>query len=250
MPLNAFISDVLALEPLVQLVRLGSMNQKTLRDAGLDVGLLNPASAGCVVLMVGRFEQFLKDIGNKALDQYGSAVPPVLRSSLPTDLQIKILSNNFNAAAQAKRYGSARPSVTRVKEVDQVANKIANNEVWGDHAIETFSNPNSDTVKSIMLLLGLSAPWTVLESNFAPRWALQQAQNTYFKSVPNAQNELDNILGWRNAIAHTNSLPNVGAKELEETAAFLDCLAQAIDESLRTHIATSIADRGSTPPAW
>jgi len=250
MPLNDFLVAVSEVRPLIELIGKGSLRRRSLTEAGFDAALLQPATAGSIVLIVGRFEQFMKDIGNKALDQYGRANPPLGRSSLSLPLQVKILSANISAAARRKEYGVTVADVDRIREIDRVANNIAEDKVWGDNAIETFSNPNSSTVQSILNLLGVPTPWLLLEAEFAGHWASVRTSEPQFKAIPHAQNELDSILTWRNGIAHTNTLPSVGHKELIETAAFFECLARAIDDVLQNHVNSVISAAGSSFAPW
>ena len=250
MPLQSFDSDMAAVQPLVDLVRLGTVNQKSLHSIGLSANIISSAAAGCVVLMVGRFEQFLKNIGNKGLDQYGLATPPVPRSALPVGVQVSILTANLQAAARKTRYGAPRTELTRIQDLDDVANKIANNEVWGDHAIDTHSNPNTQTVKDVLGVVGIPQPWVAIESSFAQSWATALAGNASLKNIPHAGNELESILTWRNTIAHTNGAPNVGFAELNNASFFFRALASSIDEVASDHVHGIINSPGSTPSAW
>lgn len=249
MALAAFESDMDELELLVGLVRVGSQNRRRLEASGVDVGVVALAAASCVVLACGRFEQFVKDVANKSLDQYGVAVPPVPRSALSDSIQVRILSENIRAAIRGKIYGIPVPHPTRIASIDRVSNLIADDAVWGDDAINTNSNPNSETVRSVLEFLSGENPWPSLEAGFEARWTTVRSASMV-KEVPSCRNELDNIIRWRNSIAHTNNAANLGVVELDDMLQFFRSLGATLDEYVENSTATKIVDAGSVPKPW
>jgi len=244
-----YVDSLNEVRPLIELIDKASLNSNVLTANGFDAALLGPATAGAIVLLVGRFEQFLKDVGSAALDHYARAVPVVLRSQLPLKLQLRILTGNLTAAASKSRHGVSRVDRDRIRAIDQAANKAVNDRIWADDVIDTYSNPSPDTVKEILELLGLSDPWSLLEAEFQALWVPAQARQG-LKNVPSAHSELKSILVWRNAVAHSNSGLPIGAQQLIETATYLECLGLAIDEVLQSHTNAAIARLGSAPGAW
>ena len=146
MPIQGLIDSIDELRPLVDLIRVGTTDAKKLTAATLDIALLSPAMGGAIVLLVSRFEKYLKDTGNAALDHFANAIPPVPRSALPPELQVKILSQNLLAATRKSMYGRDRPDADRLRDIALVSARVVSDDVWGDHAVETHSNPNSETV--------------------------------------------------------------------------------------------------------
>lgn len=249
-PLSEYRASLASVDPIIDLVRLGTLNRRALRDLGLDVALVEAAAAGCIVLMVGAFEQYLKDIGNKALDHYQLARPLVRRSQLPEKLQVAILSANLTAASQARRFGVKRSDADRIRDLDAVANRVADDEVWGEHAIDTQSNPSPDTIREILDLCGVDSVWPRLNKEFQLRWNVARAHDASLKSIPSPENELRSILTWRNMIAHTSTLPNVGFQQLTESSYFFRAVAESIDVVLARHTYGQVRSRGSAPAPW
>lgn len=251
MPLAAFELGVSGLDPLVSVVRLGSASPLKLTSAGIDLGIIETASGSTIVLLVARFEQFLKDIGLKALDRFALATPPVRRTDLDTKIQLTILSRNVNAALQKSRHGTARAETQRLADLQSVASNILKDEIWGGHAIETHSNPGTETVRELLSLLSISNPWVKLEEKFRGGWSATRLANPKLKAIPSAAAELTNIIGWRNIVAHTNSIPaGLRATELDDSQAFLLDLARAIDSVVSSHVARSIRGLKSRPATW
>lgn len=249
-PLSEFRASLDSVDPIIDLVRLGTLNRRAISAVGLDVSLVESAAAGCIVLMVGAFEQYLKDIGNKALDHYRLAAPAVRRSQLPEKLQVAIIGANLTAASQARRFGVKRSTADRIRDLDSVANRVADDEVWGEHAIETQSNPSPDTIREILDLCGVDEVWTRLNKEFQRRWQVARNHDSNLKSIPAADNELRSILTWRNMVAHTSTLPNVGFRQLTESSFFFRALAESIDAVLGRHTFGQVSARGSVPAAW
>jgi len=245
-----YVDSLDELKPLLDLITKGSLNRQSLVKAGFDPDLLSPAIAGSVVLLVSRFERFLKDIANGALSHFGKAAPAISRSQLPHGLQVQIISKNIGAAVQRTRYGQTRTAVDRISSVDRIANRIVADDIWGDDAIDTYSNPNSETVRSILSLLGVAKPWEAVETEFATVWTAQRGLDNSLKSIPSASAELESVLVWRNTAAHTGRGLLIGPHEVKETLAFLECLGLAIDEALKNSVEAQIVGLKAKPGAW
>lgn len=250
MSIAVYRGDIEGIRPLLTAVMVASMNQQAVVNAGLSVGLIPPATGACIVLALGRFEQFIKDEGNRALDHFGKASPPVTRMQLSRTSQLKMISENLRAAMRRSEHGVQIPDVTRIAALDSVANRIASGDVWGDNAIDTKSNPNPAVVKEVLQLVGIEGPWARIETEFAPAWSAVQSANAGFKSIPSAEDELQNWVGHRNSVAHTNSLPPLGPHELDEMLHYFLVLGEIIDQLLRTAVTASITALGSTPATW
>ncbi|NQW89765.1 hypothetical protein HQQ88_05590 [Curtobacterium sp. VKM Ac-2861] len=242
--------DIESVRPLLKVVEVAATSQQSIVKIGLSVGLIPPAAAACIVLLVGRFEQFLKDQGNRALEHYGMATPPIHRINLPHEMQLGVLVGNLNSALRKADHGVPIPAVTRIASLDSVANRIADGEVWGDNAIDTKSNPNSAVVKEIMTLAGVAGPWAKIEQEFQPIWGAIAGSNPGFKAIPSAQQELESWITHRHSIAHSNALPTVGPHELSEMMEFFSSLGEAIDNVLQSTVSAAISGHGSAMSAW
>jgi hypothetical protein len=250
LPVQDLIDSLDEVRPLVDLIRVGTTDATKLTAATLDVALLAPAMGGAIVLLVSRFEKYLKDTGNAALDHFGRANPPVSRSALPSELQVKILSHNLVAATRKSEYGQDRPDVDRLRDIAAVSARVVSDEIWGDHARETHSNPNSDTVKSILTMLGIADPWSHLESEFGSVWASRMSVHAQLGAIPSARARLDSILSWRNTLAHSGTGVPISFQDVFETIEFFEGLGRAIDTVVSGHVNGQIVLLSSVPAAW
>ncbi|MGO4860025.1 HEPN domain-containing protein [Arthrobacter sp. 2MCAF14] len=250
MELAAFHGSLQAAKELGAVVQIGSMDVKKLKSFGLGVDILSAATSGAIVLCVARFEEFLKGAAERTLQMYARAQPPIARSQLDIELQVMIMRRNIAAAVQKTVHGVERRLVDIQHDVQDVARRITNDVIWGDHAIDTQSNPSPKTVADIFTLLGIPGCWNKIEQEFAPLWAAHLLLDPNHKSIPSANKELDSILSWRNICAHTSQAPPIGAREISETIAFLEALSLAIDSLLKNAVSDRISALNSTPAAW
>lgn len=250
MELGAFHASLRAARELGLLVDLGARDIRDLTKIGLSVDVLAAAKSGAIVLSVARFEEFLRSVAERTLQMYSRAQPPVVRSQLDIELQLTIMRRNIAAATRAAVHGVDRDSDEIRRDVHDVAQRIAQDQIWGDHAIDTHSNPNSKTVKEVFSLLGIPGAWAKIEAAFAPLWTAHQQVESGHKAIPSAAKELESILLWRNQCAHTSQTPLVGAHEIAETIAYFEALSTAMEDVLRTAVVSRIASLQSTPAAW
>lgn len=250
MDLNDFIDSLRPVRELGTVAQIAAQDARILNRIGIGVDILPTATSGAIVLCVARFEDYLKGAAEKFLDMYKRAQPQILRSHLDADLQLAIIHKNISSATQKNRHGTARLPGEIKRNVEDVARKILADEIWGDDAISTQSNPGPETVKEILKLLGIANPWAALEADFSQRWAAHLGNDPTHKSIPSASNELGSILGWRNICAHSSGTLPIGAQQVYETIAFFEVLATSIDSILRDASITRITSLSSTPAQW
>lgn len=250
MDLAAFHRSLQAAKELGAVVEIASMDIRKLKSFGLSVDILSAATSGAIVLCVARFEEYLKGAAERALQMYSRATPPVQRSQLDIELQVMIMRRNISAAVQKTLHGNERRLSDIKRDVQDVARRITNDVIWGDHAIDTQSNPGSKTVSDILGLLGVKQCWQKLEQEFATLWAAHLVLEPNHKSVPSPSSELDSILSWRNICAHTSQAPPIGYREISETIAFLEALSTSIDNLLEKTVGAHISDLKSVPAPW
>lgn len=237
------------MSPLVDLVQRATTNDAGFTYSGLDVTVVPPTVAGSIVLLVARFEEYLKEVVDQAFGQYASAQPPVLRTHLVEQVQLRIVSENFKTASRENIHGQQRSMRDRLNSIEAVAHKIVAGEIWGDDAVQTSGNPNSDTVKNLVKMLGIEPPWQRIDVAFQTIWQTR-LQTERRKIVPRAADELDSVLVWRNSVAHSSSSLPLGYQELDDARAFVHDLSAAIDQVVQSETDARIAACGSAPATW
>lgn len=211
---------------------------------------MTAAIAGSILLGVARFEEFIKSSADHYLSAFKHAVPPIQRSALNKKLQTQILTKNLMAATKSKSHGVTRTDDEILQDLSTIANKISSDAIWGDHAIDTKSNPGPETVKDILSLLGIPGPWDLIETEFLNIWASEQTLDPSLQNIPHPKSYLETVLLWRNQCAHTGQSPPIGPAEIWNMINFLECLSTAIDRVLKTHHFDSVNELGSVPAPW
>lgn len=240
-----------SLQPLVSLVQQASSQSTGFSYTGLGAGVITPAASGVILLLSAHFEEYLKSIIEVAMHQYARAVPVITRTRLNSDLQYKIINKNLKGASQEFVHGAQRSMPARLTALASVANRIVNDEIWGNDAIETHGNPSADTIKDLLSLVGVPTPWSGIQALFSAQWSVRRNTDPSLKHIPRANSELESFLFWRNTLAHTSAASlQIGQRELLDAIAFIEELAIAIDTLVCNETDSIISGLGSTPSTW
>lgn len=251
MNLDDFEQSLAAPRALGKTLERASRDPRSIISLGIGLEIIDAARSGSILLSVARFENFLKDVATKYLSSFARATPPVPLSRLDANLQLKLIKQNFKVVAQERLYGVLLNSEGVVTSIKSFMDRIVNaDEVWAGEAIDTHSNPGSETVQKILALLGVAQPWSVLEVEFQIRWGLHQASNPEAKEIPAPRDELNNIIRWRNVCAHTGQTLSIGASEVKNSIDFLSVLSASLDAVLKNHSDAVLAQMGSVPSEW
>ncbi|WP_411731737.1 HEPN domain-containing protein [Paeniglutamicibacter sp.] len=250
MNLHDFRSSLQACRDLAEVLEVSLTNVSILQSMNVGPDIRTAAIAGSVLLSVARFEEFIKSRADHYLKSFSKASPPITRSSLDKKLQTQILVKNLTAAGRSKNHGVERTEDEILQELHNIAGKISSDTIWGDHAIETKSNPGPETVRDILSLLGISGAWTYIDTEFSSLWDTEKALEPSLKSIVHPKDELETILLWRNQCAHTGQSPTIGPAEIRNMILFLECLSSAIDKILSTHHSNRVSGLGSVPAPW
>lgn len=250
MPLLTLQTSLHAVGALGDLVHAATMDATGLKKLGIGPDIIAVGTSGAIVLCVARFEQFLKDIAEKSLSRYELANPAIKRSQLDVDLQLTILFHNIQAARRQRDHGVRRSDEDIRQSMEDVAARVEREAIWGDHAIDTQSNPGPETITQILKLLGVAEVWPTLEGEFTPRWQAAISVRPELKSIPRANDELRSVMGWRHIFAHTGGTLPIGSREIRETIAFIEVLAATIEAVLQRAADERIVSLGSVPAPW
>jgi hypothetical protein len=94
---------------------------------------------------------------------------------------------------------------------------------------QTKSNPGRDTVREMFKNAGISDVFDRARPKFDARWPKPEASSF----LPD---KLEEIVGRRNAVAHTVDVRRITRDQLAETHDFLVALAESLDEVLAEHV--------------
>lgn len=236
--------------PLIAVVRAASTGSAAFTYADIDIGVIKPCTSAVVLLLSARFEEYLRSAIESAIAQFTTASPPVNRTALSAELQLRILTSNIKSATQESVHGVRRDAAARIAAVTQVASRIVNYEIWGDDAIDTAGNPGRATVSNLLAMIGIQSAWVAIEAAFAINWRQRRIIDSALKQIPRAADELDTLMNWRNACAHTSAMLPLGERDLLDAVAYVGCLAETIDGIICREIDLMIVGCGSRPSSW
>lgn len=209
-----------------------------------------PITAGAVVLLCARFEEFLKDVIAYALERHGEADPALTLWNLPEPLQVLLLSKNMTAALQAKRFGRSRSHAERIHDGLAMAQDIIAGRINAGLAIETGGNPGPDTVSELMKLVGVERPWFQIEKHFEVDYAPPSDPMLTGIALGGLQERLGALIGLRNEVAHSGTQISSSPAEIKFNVHFARHLANAIYDVLKEHVEDYARSIGCTPGVW
>jgi hypothetical protein len=250
MNLSDFKKSLQTGRELAQLLELATSNLAQLRPLGIGPDIITATVSSSILVCIARFEEFLKTRAQHFLDSFDKASPPVTRSQLSPELQLQIVRKNVAAALRETVHGVKRPAADIIFDVSSVATLVSADTIWGDHAIDTHSNPSPETVTEILKVLGISNCWDAIGTRFAILWGAAIARDPTYKSIEKPKDELASLLLWRNQCAHSGSTPPIGPNEIWNMIEFLDCLASALDALLQDTYIQRVSSLGSVPASW
>ena len=212
--------------------------------------MASPLLAGAVVLLCARFEEFLKDVVVYALERHGYSQPPLALWDLPEDMQIHLIAESLNAAAQATRHGTRRPAPLRISESLAAAREVVNGVISAEYAIDTGGNPGSETVKALMKIAGVTEPWKKVSDHLSASYVAPTIPGVSTSTIANPANQLDELIKLRNTVAHSGTSIPAPSSEIRFDVDFLRQLSNSIYDVLKTHVDTFCASSGRTPAVW
>lgn len=190
----------------------------------------------CVVILVGYFESFIRNLAKEAVSTLCAASPPF------ASLDAKIRSTHFEHGGrilQSKASGKRKFSWILASQED-IARRLSSvaapsyEIVWEAFA-NTNANPGVDVVQEFLGNFGIKKGWEkiAIENRVTSQWA---------------QNSLDNIIVVRNECAHTGAVSVIPAPStLIQYAKNIEDIAKAMCALVLAQIA-AIAGV-ATPPA-
>lgn len=189
---------------------------------------------GAVVLMVGAFEQYLKESIAEILDRVNHASPPCDFDKLPLDLRTNTVYTALEAAMRAKAWDPLKAKSARLPGVLVTIDRLNRREMLSAEVANTAGNPDANQVRAIFKVIGLPSVFTNIKAGFDGAWGSPTA-STYLEDTLNA------IVQRRHVVAHTASVLAISRHDLSTWHTFMDTLVLQIDAALERHIKRVIA---------
>lgn len=184
---------------------------------------------GTVVLMVGAFENFLREAFEEHLSLLN--MPPLVNfNKLPEKLHSNILYLTLEFAMKGSYFQTTRRE-DRLSEIYSAISMLGLGKMNPQAFSNTNSNPNSETVKKMFSNVGIINAFSFIGYEFEQRWGKREA--TLFLS-----SKLDEIVEHRHRVAHTATVLNLSRADLDSYIKFLEVLATSLDAALNRHISS------------
>lgn len=183
---------------------------------------------GAVVLSVAALEKYLRDVFEEVMDDLISH-PRYSYTNLPEVIQLHSAAESLTWAVRGEPYAPIRRNADKIRDMQISVNRLYNGRIYPKVFAHTQSNPNSETVKSMMKNIGITNYFDSIKIRFERRLGFS-IHNTYIKD------SLDSIINTRHLIAHTATAGNVTREDLRRSFKFLNILTEIIDSSIRVRL--------------
>lgn len=195
-----------------------------------EVSLAEGLRGGVIVLLVAAFEGYLRDVFEERIDGLSAHIDATRFERLPDALRTASVFNLLDESmkgAPGKKVPEKRKD--RIPNIRTAAAAVSASHLRGSAFSSTFSNPSSDTVKSMFKQVGRPDIFGGVQSRFERYWGKPVA-GTFIRA------RLDHYVSSRHEVAHGANVLAWSRQDLREAERFFRHLAHAIDDELRVHL--------------
>lgn len=180
--------------------------------------------AGCAVLVVAAFEEFLKSCFRDELSKLQSKA--LTFAKLPEKFQVEAVFKQLHLALE----GTGKKS-ERLPEIYRASARVARFEINPEAMSKTQSNPSPTTVSQLFKDVACEKIFDVVRPRFERVWGAPVA-STY------PRDKLEEIVSRRHEVAHSGRALNVSRLSLDESVKFIRALSSSLELELRAHLRT------------
>lgn len=185
---------------------------------------------GSVVLMVGAFEKFLKDLLVECLSRGATRYQRFKFDRLPDKLRVHAVFGTLEREIKPPPVlNRPRERVHRISYVLQACEAVLQKKVVGEVFTDLGGNPSSRVVRDSLKNVGMDDAFTLAKAAFEKGWG--SAVATTF-----INDKLDEIVHKRHEVAHASYVLNVTPQDLRAYLKFLRVLGQVLESQVRTHV--------------
>lgn len=178
---------------------------------------------GAVVLLVGMFEQCIKEMINEYIEDLTKNLNSANYANLPQILQTTNVFVGLNRVLEDR----SKDKNNRISAILSTCKTITEFNLEPLAFTDTRSNPNSEQLKTLLKNIDMNDPYATLKSRFTNKWKTQVTD----RFIPD---KLDEIISKRNLVAHTGKAISVLSREdLKEYFRFIKILARILDIEIR-----------------
>lgn len=203
--------------------------EKYARNRQADQPFKMGLRGGAAVLMVASFEFYLRRLFEEHIAKLNTSPPSIDLKKLPDNLKVKIVFDGLIAPMDGPKYGPKPRKVDRIDSILTACKHLIGEHINPAIFSDTFSNPNSDTVKTKFKEVGISDIFNVIKTDFESKWGSAVAA-TFI------EDKLNEIVNVRHVVAHTADTLNITKTSQKEAIRFLKILAELLDKELDKHI--------------
>lgn len=185
---------------------------------------------GFCVLLVGGFEQFLKEAFAEHLEELIRNPLPVAFAQLPAKLQVSSAFDSLGQAMRGPRHGPPTERIDRLPAIIAAASRLVTGMIDPQALAQTKANPSSVTVRDRFRAIGAGNPFESERAVFDVAWG--KVESTTFVS-----DKLDETVNARHVVAHTANALGVTRDNLTEWPRFLRVWTRVLDRRLDAYVA-------------
>lgn len=195
-----------------------------------DVALAEGLRGGVIVLLVAAFEGYLRDVFEERVDDLGTHIDATMFERLPDQVRVAAVFNLLEESmkgAPGKKVPEERKD--RIAGIRVAAAAVSASNLRGSAFSTTYSNPSSDTVRTMFKQVGRVDIFAGVQTRFVRYWGKPVA-SAFIKS------QLDHYVSSRHEVAHGANVLAWSRKDLREAERFFRHLGHAVDDELRVHL--------------
>jgi hypothetical protein len=194
---------------------------------------------GAVVLMVGAWESFLRDMVPEHFQSLTQATSGTHRSTLPEEIQVTAVWNALELALSGPLH-EASTKKSRLPEVLRVSRVMAADDIEPRALARMQANPKAQIVAGLFRSVGIPDIWRAVVPAFTAKWGT---------AVPDLPQLLDDVVQKRHLAAHSPRLLSVARKDIQDHVRFLEVLAEVLDDHLAAYCAALQSQEQATSAA-
>ena len=184
---------------------------------------------GAVVLMVGAFEAFLRELFIEQLSRLTGRPRPVAFADLPEKLRVNSTYLALEQAMKGPPYGPSTTRADRLPSVRAACADVVADTIDPEAFSRTLGNPGPVRVKAMFVSVGIDDVFGRLKQPYEARQGHGVA-HTYL------HDKLKEIVDERHSVAHASSPLSVSRRDLAEWHEFIETLASLLGAELSAYV--------------
>ena len=184
---------------------------------------------GVLVLLVGGFEQFLKDAFVEHLKRLTTSPPRLTFDHLSEKMVLNNVKRSLLLATKGRPWDPKPSNSELIDRIKLACTAIGAETIDPEAFANTGANPNPETVKDMFRSIGIERVFESLTDRYNSQRG-RRAVGIYL------HDKLGDLIEKRNLVAHAVEIPSITKSDLDEYVSFVERLAKSIDVELQEFV--------------